>query len=93
MYHKTFASLKDLPEDLEYRLTIEEIYAERLRVLLEETEPLRIEEELEVMNIEELITQAEQELEAIEILKSKKPWEVDRWDSTYQLYSDLRNPY
>lgn len=69
------------------------MYAERLRILFEETEPLRIEEELEIMNIEELVTEAERELEAIEILKEQRPWEAGQWDKPFQLYSDLRNPY
>ncbi|GAQ81908.1 NADH-ubiquinone oxidoreductase 1 alpha subcomplex subunit 5 [Klebsormidium nitens] len=77
LYDQTLKVVKDqIPEQAEYRRSVERITNYRLKVCQEEEEHDRIEQRIGCGQVEELIEQANDELELIPVMVESKPWEV-----------------
>eukprot|EP00275_Glaucocystis_incrassata_P000411 EC119099.1.p1 GENE.EC119099.1~~EC119099.1.p1 ORF type:complete len:122 (+),score=15.29 EC119099.1:91-456(+) len=74
-------AVKVIPESAIYRVNVEQIYKYRLIVAEEESDRNRIEERINCGKIEQLILQANDELELIPKMAEWKPWEVDAEDT------------
>lgn len=91
LYVKLFEELNTLPETLPYRVSLQRTILDRLRIINAETNPIRLEEELDAGQLEILIQYAEKELEIIPQLVKEKTWESEDWNRPIELYSDVRN--
>lgn len=94
LYKKIAQELTKLPQTYAYRVDSEVYIQRRLSILLEETDALRAEEELDAGQLETLITEAEDELQhIIPSLLEFKPWDtpVTKWDTPSYIYSDVKH--
>lgn len=93
LYKKLASELAKFPEDFLYRTDSELYIQRRLSVLLEETDVIRLEEEMDAGQLETLISEAEDELtHVIPSYLELKPWEskLTKWDKKLPyLYSDV----
>lgn len=76
LYSKTLEAVKDLPEDAAYRVNAEKITNYRLGVVSENEDMEKIESTLNIGQVQEIIEQAENELELIPHMADWKPWEM-----------------
>lgn len=68
--------MKDLPESAAYRTNVEKITNYRLGVVSENEDIEKIEAMLNIGQVQEIIEQAENELELIPRMADWKPWEM-----------------
>lgn len=76
LYSKTLEAVKDLPEDAAYRVNVEKITNYRLGVVSENEDIEKIESSLNIGQVQEIIEQAENELELIPHMAEWKPWDM-----------------
>lgn len=76
LYSKTLEAVKDLPEDAAYRVNVEKITNYRLGVVSENENVEKIEATLNIGQVQEVIEQAENELELIPHMAEWAPWEM-----------------
>lgn len=76
LYTKTLEAVKDLPEDAAYRVNVEKIINYRLGVVSENEDIEKIEATLNIGQVQEVIEQAENELELIPHMAEWAPWEM-----------------
>eukprot|EP00613_Pedinella_sp_CCMP2098_P007377 CAMPEP_0171611020 /NCGR_PEP_ID=MMETSP0990-20121206/10383_1 /TAXON_ID=483369 /ORGANISM="non described non described, Strain CCMP2098" /LENGTH=138 /DNA_ID=CAMNT_0012174515 /DNA_START=15 /DNA_END=431 /DNA_ORIENTATION=+ len=75
MQHKILESVKVLPEEIGYRKAVEANANYRLQMATEITDELLLEKEIgHGAQLEEMILEAEDELELIQIFLDEKPW-------------------
>lgn len=93
LYTKIAQELAKLPKDYAYRVDNELYIQQRMAILLEETDPIRLEEEIDSGQLEVLIEEAESELHhTLPTLLELKPWAqpTSRWEtSAPYIYSDI----
>eukprot|EP00924_Labyrinthula_sp_SR-Ha-C_P006904 maker-scaffold_8-snap-gene-4.3-mRNA-1 protein AED:0.19 eAED:0.19 QI:63/1/1/1/1/1/3/30/118 len=65
LYKKTLEEIKTVPQGSDYRTSIEQITSYRLSVVEKESDIFKIEDEISCGQVEELIIQAEEELDLI----------------------------
>lgn len=68
--------MKDLPKSAAYRTNVEKITNYRLGVVSENEDTEKIEAILNIGQVQEIIEQAENELELIPHMADWKPWEM-----------------
>jgi NADH dehydrogenase (ubiquinone) 1 alpha subcomplex subunit 5 len=94
LHKKLAAELTKMPETFHYRTDAEESIQLRLATLLEETDVIRLEEELDDGQLESLIEEIHEDLNVnLPALFELKPWsaEVSKWDKAkLSLYSDVK---
>jgi NADH dehydrogenase (ubiquinone) 1 alpha subcomplex subunit 5 len=76
LYNDTLAALERLPEEAEYRRAVEKTTRHRLQIVRDEPDTGAIERKIDCGQIEELVTQAEDELSLIPKMEQWKPWEA-----------------
>uniref|UniRef100_A0A7S2S4N5 Uncharacterized protein n=1 Tax=Mucochytrium quahogii TaxID=96639 RepID=A0A7S2S4N5_9STRA len=69
LYTKTLDNIKEYPKENTYRTSVEQITNFRLKVVKENEDIDTIEETIDCGQVEELIEQAEEELDLMEALK------------------------
>ena len=77
VYNEILEKLKAIPEDANYRKIMENLAKERIKVIEEFTDVKRIELELGMIQIEEIIEEGRDELDLIPKMIEWKPWEFD----------------
>jgi NADH dehydrogenase (ubiquinone) 1 alpha subcomplex subunit 5 len=75
LYGQILTALKHLPEEAEYRKVTELITKNRLEIVQHHQDVSTIEQKIDCGQIEELISQAEDELSLISKMEEWKPWE------------------
>nr|ABM55578.1 NADH dehydrogenase (ubiquinone) 1 alpha subcomplex, 5-like protein [Maconellicoccus hirsutus] len=75
VYGRIIKALKKIPSDAAYRKYTEEIIQNRLQVVIDSKNYEEIEKKINCGQVEELISQAEQELVLARKLALWKPWE------------------
>jgi NADH dehydrogenase (ubiquinone) 1 alpha subcomplex subunit 5 len=76
LYTKTLDELNHgFPKNTPYRVAVEAFTTHRLKVVKEETDPLKIEQRINAGQLEELIEQARDELDVLAKMREWKPWE------------------
>lgn len=95
LYTRTAAELAKIPESYHLRKDIENTIRHRLSILLEETDVLRLEEEIDEGQLETLIANAKEELYSeIPRLLELKPWaktSTNKWENQTHLYTDFKH--
>lgn len=76
LYKRTLDAVKSIPETATYRLNVEKITNYRMGIVNENEDITKIESTLNVGQIQEVIEQAEDELELIPHMVEWKPWEM-----------------
>ncbi|EFA76373.1 NADH dehydrogenase [Heterostelium album PN500] len=76
LYQKTLKELQRIPPTAFYRQKMEEITKFRYDVIQKETDILKIEQTIFAGQVEELITQAENELQVIDLVAKTKAYEL-----------------
>lgn len=86
VYGKILRGLDKLPKESQYRMTVEKIVKERKHIVEMNPNPVDIEKKIGAGMCEELIEQANLELDLISTMKNYKPWEpleekpsVEQW--------------
>ena len=77
VYSEILNKIKEIPEDANYRKSVENIAKERIKILEEFTDLKRIELEFGMVQIEEIIEEGRDELILIPKMIEWKPWEFD----------------
>eukprot|EP01091_Cochliopodium_minus_P017865 TRINITY_DN7105_c0_g2_i1.p1 TRINITY_DN7105_c0_g2~~TRINITY_DN7105_c0_g2_i1.p1 ORF type:complete len:138 (-),score=39.73 TRINITY_DN7105_c0_g2_i1:148-561(-) len=77
VYTEILEKLKGIPEDANYRINIEHIAKQRIRLCQNYEDVRRIEFELGELQIEEMIEEGRDELILIPKMIEWKPWEFD----------------
>lgn len=94
LYKKMAAELAKFPEDYPYRIESEQQIQRRLSILLEETDVMRLEEEMDAGQLETLIDEADDELHhVLPTILDLKPWAKPptKWDQKRPiLYTDVK---
>eukprot|EP00118_Oscarella_pearsei_P003301 m.13814 g.13814 ORF g.13814 m.13814 type:complete len:114 (+) comp25250_c0_seq1:525-866(+) len=75
IYQRTLNALTTLPKDAAYRKNTEQITKDRLKIVEQEKSPETIESKIGAGQVEELLKQAEGELNLVSKMKEWKPWE------------------
>lgn len=93
LYKKMAVELTKFPADFSYRVDNEHYLRRRLSILLEETDIIRLEEEIDDGQLETLIAEAQEDLSnEIPSLLELKPWAtpVNKWETKRPyLYTDV----
>lgn len=93
LYKRCAAELTKFPEGFAYRVDNEQHLQQRLAILLEETDVIRLEEEIDDGQLESLIAEAETELNhTIPSLLELKPWAtpINKWETKRPyIYTDI----
>lgn len=76
LYKRTLDAVKSIPETATYRVNVEKITNYRMGIVKENEDIAKIENALSVGQIQEVIEQAEDELELIPHMVEWKPWEM-----------------
>lgn len=76
LYKQTIEAVKEIPDTATYKKNVENITNYRLGVVQETEDTVKIEKVLNLGQIQEVIEQAEDELELIPRMIAWKPWEV-----------------
>lgn len=76
LYSKTLEAVAEMPESAAYRVNVEKITNYRMGVVKDTEDIESIEQKLNVGQIQEIIEQAENELELIPHMADWKPWEM-----------------
>lgn len=76
LYQKTLEAVKEFPDTAAYRSNVEKITNYRLSVVNDNEDIDKIESILNVGQIQEVIEQAEDELELIPHMAEWKPWQL-----------------
>lgn len=77
LYQQTISAVSDLPEDAAYRRNVTAIAEYRMGVVESTTDIEDIEKQLGVGQIEEVIEQANDELELIPYMAKWQPWATE----------------
>ncbi|XP_065834841.1 NADH dehydrogenase [ubiquinone] 1 alpha subcomplex subunit 5-like [Oscarella lobularis] len=75
IYQRTLQALSTIPKEAAYRKNVEEITNDRLKVVEKESNVETIESKIGAGQVEELLKQAEGELNLVSKMKEWKPWE------------------
>ncbi|XP_003382647.1 PREDICTED: NADH dehydrogenase [ubiquinone] 1 alpha subcomplex subunit 5-like [Amphimedon queenslandica] len=75
LYTKTLSALQKLPKEAAYRRNTERIVQQRLQIVQSETHVPAIEDKIGCGQVEELIDQANRELELVGKMEEWRPWE------------------
>lgn len=93
LYKRMAIELAKFPADFPYRVDNESHLRRRLSILLEETDIIRLEEEIDDGQLESMIAEAQDELaHELPNLLELKPWETpaNKWDKARPyVYSDV----
>ncbi|CAN8067869.1 unnamed protein product [Agarophyton chilense] len=76
LYKQTLDAVNEIPETAKYRANVEKITNYRMGIISENQDINKIEKTLNVGQIEEVIEQAEDELQLIPRMIEWKPWEM-----------------
>jgi NADH dehydrogenase (ubiquinone) 1 alpha subcomplex subunit 5 len=76
LYRETLKAVEPIPTTAQYRKSVEALTQHRLKVCTEEEDWEKIEEKIQGGQVEELIVQAQDELQLIPKMAEWKPWEV-----------------
>lgn len=90
IYAKTLQQLEQFPKDSEYRRVVDDLTRERLAHVDGNDSAANIEAAIGAGQIEELIQQAEDELNLIPVLLEERVWETYQGSPIEEIYSDLK---
>ncbi|CAM6020013.1 unnamed protein product [Sphagnum balticum] len=76
LYRETLKAVEPIPTTAQYRKSVEALTQHRLKVCMEEEDWEKIEEKIQGGQVEELIVQAQDELQLIPKMAEWKPWDV-----------------
>jgi len=90
LYEQQLEEVEGIPPDNEYRSSVEQVARIRLDLLKREGDVFKVEQEIGLGQVEELIQMAEDELRLIPRYKSWRVWELpeDVHDEDRALYSE-----
>ncbi|XP_055506221.1 NADH dehydrogenase [ubiquinone] 1 alpha subcomplex subunit 5 [Leucoraja erinacea] len=75
LYTRVLTALEAIPPDAAYRKYTEQIINERFNLIKSEHDVQKVEEKMNCGQVEEIITQAENELSLAKKMAKWKPWE------------------
>ncbi|KAH7725400.1 Protein C33A12.1 [Aphelenchoides avenae] len=75
VYGRILRALEQIPANAAYRIYTEEIIKHRLALVEQENDPQKLEEKIGMGQLEEVIEQAEYELQAVRAIIDSKAWE------------------
>ena len=91
LYEKILSELQQMPADAPYRVHLTRVMNHRLDILRKTENVLEIEAKIEDGQVEEMIEEAEEELEVLALMAKEQPWKADKWHTIPVLWSDLKD--
>ena len=76
MYKETLALLQSIPDSAKYRINTEKTTRYRLKLVEETTDLMELESKLGIGHLEEVLMQAQNELDLIPHLIEQEPWKT-----------------
>lgn len=91
LYKQTFEALEEIEEGTPYRKWVEKFTTYRVNIIKEEEDIFKIEEKIDCGQVEQLIMDAEHELDLIPKMAKQKPWEKPKWHNPPMIYDKIRD--
>lgn len=91
LYEKIMDSVKDLPEDNPLKKFYGTIINQRLPILRSVTNVFELEKQLDAGQIEEMIVDAQNQVDhVLPLMLKEQPWNADKWHTIPVIHSDVK---
>jgi len=91
LYEKIMDTIKDLPEDNPLKKFYGTIINQRLPILRTVTNVFELEQQLNAGQIEELIVDAQKQVDhVLPLMLKEQPWKTDKWHKIPIIHSDVK---